>query len=71
MPMTPTATIMKELIDEWNICMQGRRSEIEQWGWRYWRMLEDTPYTQGENTLAGWNSQGDNLKGKEAFREKM
>ena len=66
--MTPTATIMKEIIDEWSICAQGSPFEVEQWGWRYWRMLEDTPYTQGEHDLAGWNSHKDNMKGKQAFK---
>ena len=66
--MTPTATIMKEIIDEYKLCVCDSRYEIEQWGWRYWRMLEDTPYTQGEYDLAGWNSHKDNVKGKQAFR---
>ena len=66
--MTPTATIMKKIIDEYKLCVCDSRYEIEQWGWRYWRMLEDTPYTLGEDDLAGWNSHKDNVKGKQAFK---
>ena len=64
----PTATIMKEQIDEMKRCAQGSRFEVEAWGWRYWRFLEDTPYTLGEINLAGWNSYEEMVKGKKAFR---
>jgi len=66
-----TAAVMQVVIDEWNLYLRECKHllfiEKEEWGWRYWRMLEDTPYTRGEKDLAGWNSQDDNLKGKEAF----
>ena len=66
--MHPTAAIVRELIDcNGNPLVQSWFFEVEEWGWRYWRMLNDTPYTQGENDLAGWNSYEDNLKGKQAF----
>ena len=72
----PTATIMKEQIDEFNECNESNpflvwragTFEVEQWGWRYWRFLEDTPYTLGEINLAGWNSYEEMVKGKKAFR---
>ena len=37
--------------------------EDEGFGW--WKLLEDTPYTTGEEKLAGWNSADDAKKGRE------
>ena len=63
-----TATIMKKEIDKFNRFNEGDPFVVEQWGWRYWRFLEDTPYTLGEMNLAGWNSYDELVKGKKAFR---
>ena len=63
-----TATIMKKEIDKFNRFHEGDPFVVEQWGWRYWRFLEDTPYTLGEINLAGWNSHEEMVKGKKAFR---
>lgn len=37
--------------------------EDEGFGW--WKLLDDTPYTTGEEKLAGWNSADDAKKGRE------
>jgi len=59
---------MKKEIDKFNRFHECHPFVYEQWGWRYWRCLEDTPYTLGEINLAGWNSYEEMVKGKKAFR---
>ena len=39
--------------------------EDEGFGW--WKLLDDTPYTTGEEKLAGWNSADDAKKGRETI----
>ena len=43
--------------------------EDEGFGW--WKLLEDTPYTTGEEKLAGWNSADDAEKGREKAEEEQ
>tara|TARA_R110000824_G_scaffold76743_4_gene194390 strand:+ start:836 stop:1099 length:264 start_codon:yes stop_codon:yes gene_type:complete len=71
--LTPIIKILEDEPLEFEI--EGQADErLRKRGWtrnfvreRYWFMmiLNDTPYTQGEINLAGWNSQDDANRARE------
>ena len=48
---------------------QGGYNGREALQYHLWAMLEDTPYSRGEEMLAGWNSMEDTEKAREAREE--
>ena len=62
----PTAIIIKEsalyeFARTWSLVEEDEWDE----GFGWWKYLEDTPYTKGEQELAGWNSADDAKRGRE------
>ena len=72
MTIHPIAAMLKESqFHKYNkfVMDYGLHKEEEGFGW--WQLLEDTPYTKGEEKLAGWNSADDAKKGREKAEEEQ
>ena len=50
---------MKTLFENYGLFAPMMENYKETEGLGYWKLLEDSPYTNGEVLLDGWNSQDD------------
>ena len=68
--MHPTALLLKESMLFIGYVESGQINspfEVEEFGWRLWRMQKDTPYSNGEVKFDGYNSMEDSNQGKKAY----